>query len=101
MYARYFATSEMRSARISFAPSMAAFASATPFSSETYWAASVSIGSFVTCSRIVSASGSRPLSFAMLALVFLFGRNGRYKSSTATIVSASSIFFFKSAVSFP
>ena len=50
---------------------------------------------------IVSASGSSPLSFAILALVFLFGRNGRYKSSTATIVSASSIFFFKSAVSFP
>ena len=86
---------------MSFAPSITAFTFATPFSSEIYRAASVSIGSFVICSRIVSARGSRPLSFATLALVFLFGRNGRYKSSTATIVSASSIFFFRSAVSFP
>ena len=63
--------------------------------------ASFSNGSFVICRRIRFASGSNPFSLAIIALVRFFCLYGRYKSSTATRVFASSICFASSLVSFP
>ena len=49
----------------------------------------------------ISASGSKPFSLAIVALVRRFGRYGRYRSSNATIVITASICFFNSSVSLP
>ena len=47
------------------------------------------------------ASGSKPFSLAIIALVLFFCLYGLYKSSTRTNVAASSICFFNSSVSLP
>ena len=91
----------MLSAIISHAPLIASFALSTPFSSEIYASAAFSSGSFVFCNVISAANGSSPFSFAIVARVRRFGRYGRYRSSTATSVSAARICFFNSSVSFP
>ena len=72
--ARQAASSETASAIISCAPCNASSGVFTSFSSDTYFAASLSTGSVASWRRIYSARGSRPFSFAILARVFLLGR---------------------------
>ena len=91
----------MCSAIISFAPFNASSTVFTSFSSLINASASFSNGSFVICKRIRLANGSNPFSFAIIALVRFFCLYGRYKSSTATSVFASSICFASSFVSLP
>ncbi len=91
----------MLSAIISIAPAIASSTFATSFSSDTYSLASVSRGSLHCCNKIIFASGSRPFSLAIVALVLLLGRYGLYKSSTTTRVSAATIILRSSSVSFP
>ena len=83
------------------APSMASCTLSTPFSASTKAVASSSIVLVVACARKISASGSKPFSLAIVALVRRFGRYGRYRSSNATIVITASICFFNSSVSLP
>ena len=59
------------------------------------------IGVFSSCSIMISANGSSPFAFATVALVFFFCLYGLYMSSTSASVSACSIFFDISSVSFP
>ena len=91
----------MYSAMISFAPAIASSTVATSFSSEIYSTAACSNGISNFCNITSAANGSKPFSFAMVALVLLFGRYGRYKSSTTTKVSAAKICAFNSSVRFP
>ena len=86
---------------ISFAPAMASSTVFTSFSSDIYFCASSSNATFVCCNVINAARGSSPFSFAIVARVLLFGRYGRYKSSTTTRVSAARICALSSSVSLP
>ncbi len=96
------ASSEIRSAIMSRAPLMASSAVSTPFSSSMNSKASAS-GSplLLSCSKITSANGSRPFSFATVALVRRFCLYGRYMSSSSARMVALSIAFSSSSVIFP
>jgi hypothetical protein len=71
------AVSAMRSAQMSRAPASAAATSGTSFAGSTSPDASASGFAEPSCAHIASASGSRPRSFAMVALVRRFGLKGR------------------------
>ena len=90
----------MFSAIISMAPAMASSAVRTSFSAFMYLSASSSRGWSRNWSMMMSARPWSPFSFATVALVFLFGRYGLYRSSSATMVIASSIAFLSSGVIF-
>ena len=86
---------------ISQAPAIASSGVLTSFSGLMKALASSSRDLSVICRIIIFARGSNPFSFAIVARVRLFGRYGRYKSSTATCVVASKIAFFNSSVKSP
>ena len=92
----------MRSAMISEAPASACSAFSTPFSPSIYFAASAAgSGQSGDCAYKISASGSKPFSFATVARVRRFCLYGRYKSSTSASVCAPSICAESSSVNFP
>ena len=77
IWARNEASSEMCSAKISMAPKSASSVLSTPFSGDTKAFASSSFVPFACPNNISFASGSKPFSFAIVALVRRFGRYGR------------------------
>ena len=95
----------MRSAMMSRAPASASSSVSVPFFSSICHSrpacsfAAACTSSVTSCAQIKSASGSSPFSFAVVARVRFFCRNGAYKSSSTFIVSAAPIFFSRSAVS--
>ena len=73
----YSELSDISSAIISQAPSMASLKFNTPFSMFIYSLAIFSIlSSFIFCFNIIFAKGSNPFSFAWVALVLFLGLNG-------------------------
>ena len=93
--------SDIISAIISFAPSIASSAVLISFSGSMYFLAIFLTLSLTSCARIIWASGSNPLSRAIVALVLFLLLNGLYKSSSSTNVLAFKMLFFKSSSSFP
>ena len=81
------ASSAQRSDRMSRTPSSAALASATPFSASTKPAALLRRRASGRRTGL-SASGSRPASRAICALVRRLGLYGRYRSSSSCLLSA-------------
>ena len=84
------------------APASASSAVFTSFSVSTKASASSSgVPSVLSCAYISIASGSRPFSLALEALVAFFCLKGLYRSSTRCRTSAFSICSCRSGVSFP
>ena len=61
---------------MSLAPLIASSTVSTPFSAFTYFSADLLGLNLLSCKSISIASGSRPFSLAIDALVFLLGLNG-------------------------
>ena len=97
------AVSAIDSAIISDAPARASAAVLTPFSSSIYLTASGSNSTGLALvlfkERINSASGSKPFSLAIVALVRRLGLYGRYRSSNSVFNKQLSILARNSGVS--